>query len=314
MRPVASCPRCGRLVDARAGEWWCLVCGTVRSSLADVSAVEMPVPRRRRDRAPATGRAWTADELAWLRENRHRYSIADLAAELGRTPNGVQNVLWKLGLSKARVRTTSAAADRTWGDVEGRAGAHWSEAEDGLLLDLASSGRLNSLSTYTISHRTVSALRARLRRLGAGSLVAADGCLSLAAVAAEYGVPLGRVERFVRSGRLRATKRGRVWRVDPADVEAVLVDLRAPRRTWRTGAPDLGDYGRRMGSRVVWDRVARKARRVPAPLPPGIPPSRVPYPPPAPRHGSPHAQTLRGAAPRAGARPRPEEAETATEH
>lgn len=219
------CARCGSVAIGATGARWC-ACGWSEDALTPAAgaAVEVPIARRRTDLHARIGRRWTANELAYLYRHRDRLSCAALAAHLGRSPHAVEQKLHKAGLRKRRHSAARAEPKR----------ARWSEEE----LAHVMSGSL-------ISHRTREAQRKKLHRAGEGSLRACDGLMSSADVARAYLCPVSRVHRLRQRGRLVAVWRFNTWRFDPAEVESERHALEMPKRTWKHGTPDLGDYHRR---------------------------------------------------------------------
>lgn len=226
---------------------WCEAHGTRDDGLRDIGPVERPAARRRRDLYARVGSGWTEGELLFLRRQKDRMSVREMARRLHRSPKAVTNMLSKMRLRKRRV--ASNGPDRWSPPAIGLPGKRWTVAEDEALLASVGMGKERSV---VILHRSLRACRERLRELGEGAMCEQDGMLSARQVAVLYGCPRSRVWRLIESGMLDAHKGvGGRWRIDPMDAERMGAELSAPKRTWVGTAPDVGDYWERYGLRRV---------------------------------------------------------------
>lgn len=127
----------------------------------------------------------------------------------------------------------------------------WSQEDDDVLLGLAGEMTLKLIARRL--GRSWQACRRRLFDLGAGRARDVSGHLSMMQVAAEYGCPLTRVKRLVRSGELPAKRvyGGHYWRIAPEDCEAIKEKLSAPKVTHTSTPPDDGRYDLRYRLRRV---------------------------------------------------------------
>lgn len=122
----------------------------------------------------------------------------------------------------------------------------WTDEEDEFLLENA--GRMTLRTIAKRLHRSYGSVRMRLNRTH-GKRARDVQCFSSAAqVAAMFGISYSRVQHFCRTGQLKAKKHLGNWRIDPRDAKANRA-LLAPKRTYRTTPPDVGDYYQRYGIR-----------------------------------------------------------------
>lgn len=142
-----------------------------------------------------------------------------------------------------------------------RSWVEWSQDDDDFLLTYAGTRTLKLIARDL--NRTWAACKRRLYDLGAGPARDVSGHLSASQVAKEYNTSLHRVTDLIKRGELKATKvrGGHYWRVDPIDAEAIVDKLYAPKKTYKSIPPDVGDYERRYGLRrmVVNGRMERVA-------------------------------------------------------
>lgn len=127
----------------------------------------------------------------------------------------------------------------------------WTAEEDAYLLEHAGFDTLKSIAAAL--GRTYQAVRVRIGSKGFGITARANqGFLSAAEIAREYRAPYHRVRELLSAGTIRGwyDKRRNAWRVDPARLTKTIVSLlTAPKRTYKSCPPDVGDYYRRYGIR-----------------------------------------------------------------
>jgi hypothetical protein len=125
----------------------------------------------------------------------------------------------------------------------------WTDEDDDYLLSHAGEQTLKVIAKHI--GRSWGACKRRLYDLEAGRARDVTGWLSAMQVAKEYNCPLSRVTRLIASGQLPAHRvvGGHYWRIDPMDAERLAPVLRAPKRTYKKGPPEMGDYDRRHGYR-----------------------------------------------------------------
>jgi hypothetical protein len=126
----------------------------------------------------------------------------------------------------------------------------WNEEEDAYLLDNAGRKTLKQIAEYL--RRSYGACKARLNKFHKVKAKENQGYLSAAALAREYGVPYHRVRQALVDGNIPAKydRSRNQWQIDPMYI--MLLDgaqgvLSRPKRTWKTTAPDIGDYYKRHG-------------------------------------------------------------------
>ena len=129
---------------------------------------------------------------------------------------------------------------------------HWTKAEIAFLLEHAGTLRLTDIARRL--NRSYSSVRSKLGGAKGGMGLRAreaSGYLTGLALAKEYGCSYARVQRLLAEGVLRATYHERLhcWHIDPADAEKVRHLLTAPKRTYTTTPPDIGNYREKYGIR-----------------------------------------------------------------
>jgi hypothetical protein len=125
----------------------------------------------------------------------------------------------------------------------------WTEEELDILESRAGAATLEEIGQYL--RRSAAACKRRLYSQGITAR-ANQGFLSAAELAQEYNCSCNRIRTLLAAGAIRGRydqPRHR-WQVDPVDITPeVELLLITPKRTWKNGATDLGDYYRRYGLR-----------------------------------------------------------------
>jgi len=212
---IAVCDRCGGRLLRQWDELVCLVDGTrVSPERPWDRLVEERGPESKRPIAPMAGRPWSPRDRHWVLANADRMSSREMARRLQRTEHAVNQVLSKAARRKARVRNSDTVRNRL--------------RPVDLLEDAVRPGLTRRLAARLgMSYRA-----AYLRLWRRGVLVReADGMLSIAEVAEEYGCTRRRVLTLMCRGVLPAERFGsgtgtRV-RIAPEDAERVAPLLRA---------------------------------------------------------------------------------------
>lgn len=206
-----TCPRCGQRL-LRDGT--CLTHGEP-SSAPIAAPIEARPPRPK----------WTEEEKATIRRLAADPSITgpQLAAMLGRPHKGLKHQLARIGISKtrgksaprkARVRPTTQPKQR------------WTEEEIAALHD----GEMKIVGTS----RSRMSIAVKRHREGITNI--GEGWMTISEVCRQYKAPRRRVQRLVETGRLPATRvNDRLVLIDPADVERLMPQLKAPKKTWKRG-------------------------------------------------------------------------------
>lgn len=126
----------------------------------------------------------------------------------------------------------------------------WSKEEDRYLLDKAGKKTLAQIGKDL--GRSPDSVKTRLNKHFRIKARGNNGYFSAAEISQLYNCPYHRVRDGLAQGIIKGKfdcQRNR-WLVDPVQLTpAAKGFLQAPRATWKTGAPDLGDYERRYGLR-----------------------------------------------------------------
>jgi len=204
-----TCPRCGQRL-LRDGS--CLTHG--EPSAPPISA---PIEKR-----PERAR-WAEEDKARAIALASDPSLTgpQLAALLGRSHKGLKHVLARLGVSKARGKPAPRRARQR---PVTKARQWWSEAEVAALHD----GELKIVGTSR-SRASIA-----LKRHREGITNHSEGWVTISEVCRQYKAPRRRIQRMVESGVLPANRvNSRLVLIDPADVERLMPQLKAPKKTWR---------------------------------------------------------------------------------
>jgi len=209
---IAVCDRCGGRLLRQWDELVCLVDGTrVSPERPWDRVVDERGPTSKRPMAPMAGRPWSPRDRHWVLANADRMSSREMARRLQRTEHAVNQVLSKAARRKARVRNLDTVRNRL------------------RPVDLLEDAVRPGLTRRLAGRMGMSYRAAYLRLWRRGVLVReADGHLSIAEVAEEYGCTRRRVLTLVRHGLLPAERLARtVVRIAPEDAERVAPLLRA---------------------------------------------------------------------------------------
>jgi len=86
---MARCLKCGRAIGRYDNEWVCMRCGA-SGSRRQLESHDLEVGRAAYDPTTKQGKAWTQDELDYIRDQRDTKSNAEIALDLNRTESGVR--------------------------------------------------------------------------------------------------------------------------------------------------------------------------------------------------------------------------------
>lgn len=126
----------------------------------------------------------------------------------------------------------------------------WTPDEDEYLLQHAGRKTFEQMAKHL--GRTRSAVKERLNRYHNTHARHNQGFYSAAELAKEYKCSCHRIRIALREGKIKGQYNDRLhrWEIDILDVWAspqALIILNRPKRTWKNGETDLGDYYRRHG-------------------------------------------------------------------
>lgn len=96
---MVRCPTCGRGIARYENEWTCYRCGA-SGSRRQIEKPELEVGRAPYDPSTRQGKAWTEDELAFIRANRDAMSNVEIARALNRTESGVRGQATHMNLGR----------------------------------------------------------------------------------------------------------------------------------------------------------------------------------------------------------------------